>query len=107
MRTEEEEGRDAGRGKRRGDVLGGLDNLDVCTDGVHSDGTTGRTDEKNVTSAEAINDDEGPDEGANSLDHAKDSSGKETGVEPGYTNAERGPKNQEGLRDTARTGPTT
>lgn len=67
-------------------MLGGLGDLDVCTNDPQADGTTGGTDQEQVTTTDAINEVQQPNEGDDSLDNTEDTSGQETSVGTGNTN---------------------
>ena len=90
-KIKEEDARDTARGERlrlgavrRFDADGGQ----VAADDPHADGAAGAADEEKVAAAQAVDEQEEPDEGETGLDDAEEAGGQEGGV--GATDAERG-----------------
>lgn len=70
--VKEEDGGDTAAGKFLEMVLGWLDDVDVCADNPHTDGTGDGTAEEEVTATELVDQEEQPDDGHDGLDDTED-----------------------------------
>lgn len=78
--VEEEHGHDTATIHVRLGVVLWICDLDVCADDPHTNGTTERTDQKQVTTTNVVDKIQQPHEGDHSLDYAKDTGCEQTVV---------------------------